>query len=127
MAAAFFGGPIAVTIIAVLNSKHLGRLGREWPLLIGVFAVGAVAAYIFGSYVLDGLHDPRSFRIATRAAGFVSFGAIWLMHKKELRALSTLGIKPRSPWVAVIGACVVAIALHVFIAMTLSETLADGV
>ena len=49
------------------------------------------------------------------------------MHRKELRALSTLGVEPRSPWGPVIMACLVAMALHVWIVMLLTEILSDGV
>jgi peptidoglycan biosynthesis protein MviN/MurJ (putative lipid II flippase) len=127
MGAAFFGGPIAVTIVAVLNSDSLGRLKQEWPMIIGVLGVGAVAVYLFGNYVFDGLADARSFRYAARAAGFVSFGWVWLMHRKELRALSTLGITPRSPWGPVIAACLVAMALHAWIVMVLTGAVTNGV
>ena len=126
MGAAFFGGPIAVTIVAVMNSVSLRRLAKEWPMILAAFAVGAVSVYLFGNYVFDGLADARSFRIAARAAGFVSFGIVWLMHRKELRALSTLGIEPRSPWQPVIAACLVAIAVHAVIVLTLAETLTNG-
>jgi len=126
MGAAFFGGPIAVTIVAVMNSDSLGRIRKDWPLIIGVFAVGVVAAYLFGTYVFDGLSDAQSFRLAARAAGFVSFGAVWIIHKKELRALTTLGIKPRSPWGPVISACFVAIAVHIWIVMMLAWKTTNG-
>lgn len=127
MGAAFFGGPIAVTIVAVMNSVYLGRLKSEWPMIVGVFALGAVAVYVFGNYVFDGLTETRSFRLAARGAGFVSFGAAWLIHRKELRALSTLGIEPRSPWIPVIAACLVAIATHTWIVTKLAEAMANGV
>lgn len=127
MAAAFFGGPIAVTIVAAMNSSSLGRIKKDWPSIIGVFAVGAVAAYLFGTYAFDGWTDARSFRLAARAAGFVSFGAVWLLHKKELRALSTLGIEARSPWRPVISACFVALVAHIWIMKLLAWTLTNGV
>ena len=127
MGAAFIGGPIAVTIVAVMNSVYLGRLKKEWPMIIGVFAVGVAAVYLFGNYAFDGLADARSFRLAARAAGFASFGVVWLMHRKELRALSTLGIEPRNPWKPVIAACLVAMALHAWIVMMLTEAMTNGV
>ena len=68
MGAAFFGGPIAVTIVATMNSISLGRLTREWPMIVGVFAVGALSVYLFGYYAFDGLTDAKSFRVAARAA-----------------------------------------------------------
>lgn len=126
MGAAFFGGPIAVAIVAVMNSISLGRLTKEWPLIIGVLAVGAVAAYLFGNYVFDGLADARSFRLASRAAGFVSFGIVFLMYRKELRTLSTLNIKPRSPWAPLIAACLVAMALHFWILNMLTKAMTNG-
>ena len=127
MGAAFFGGPIAVTIVATMNSATLGRLAREWPMIVGVFSLGVLGVYLFGNYAFDGLADARSFRMAARAAGFVSFGAIWLMHKKELRALSTLGVEPRSPWGPVIMACLVAMAVHVWVVKLLTESLGNGI
>ena len=121
MGAAFFGGPIAVTIVAALNSNYLGRLTKEWPLIVGVFLIGVAAAYLFGTYMFDSIEDARSLRFAARAGGFVAFGVVFLIHKKELRALSTLGIAPRSPWGPVGAACLFAVAVHAFLVMTLIE------
>ena len=121
MGAAFFGGPIAVTIVAALNSNYLGRLKKEWPLVIGVLLIGVAAVYLLGTYAFDGLNDARSFRLAVRAAGFVAFGVVFLIHKKELRAMSTLGIEPRSPWGPVAAACLFAIAVHGVLVVTLIE------
>ena len=76
MGSAFFGGPVAVTIVATMNSISLGRLTKEWPMIVGVLAIGAIAVYFLGNYVFDGLADARSVRLAARAAGFASFGAV---------------------------------------------------
>ncbi len=126
MAAAFFGGPVAVSIIATLNSASLGRASKEWPKLLAVLLSGVIAAFFIGTYALDGLTDSRSFRLSVRAAGFVSFGLVWLMHMKELRALSALGLDPRSPWVPVISACLFAIVVHGVTITLLREFFSNG-
>ena len=119
MGAAFFGGPIAVTAVAVMNSHSLGRLKQEWPTIAGIFIGGAIALYLFATYAFEGIADTRSFRLGARAAGFVAFGGVWFLHRKELRALSTLDVEPRRPWAPVIAACLIAIAVHSWISLML--------
>ena len=125
MAAAFFGGTIAVLIIAALNSHYLGRLGKDLPMLLLLVLVGAAVTFVGLEFLFgDG---GRALRLAVRTGGFAAFGIAWLMHKPQLRALSTMGVKPRSPWVPVALACVVAIGAHAVLASMIVEGGDDGV
>ena len=114
IAAAFFGGTIAVVIVATLNSYYLGRLQGQWPALVLLFVVGATVFYLLATYLLDGVGDSRSFRLAMRGGGFVACAIAWLLHKNELRAISSLGVEPRKPWAPVIAACLFAMAIHLY-------------
>lgn len=112
MAAAFFGGPLAVTAVAAMNSYSLNRLQRDWAPLIGILVIGMAAIYVFSHYLFEDMSQGGRVRLATRAAGFACFGLAWLLHKKELRAQATMGMKPRSPWGPVTAACLLGIAVN---------------
>ena len=119
MAAAFFGGTIAVAIVAIMNSLALRRLGRDVPMLLVLVATGAIATWLFMLTLFADMDQVRALKYASRAGGFAAFGVAWLMHRPQLRAISTLGVEPRKPWAPVIAAVLVAIAIQVGIGTAL--------
>ncbi len=120
IAGAFFGGPTAVLILAILNSRTLGRLRRDGILLAAGFAASIVVFWASATYLFGGIADARSVRYSIRAAGFFMVLVVYLLHKHELRAVVAVG-NPRSPWVPAIVAIVLAILVHYGIALVLTE------
>lgn len=113
VAAGFFGGAIAVTIVATLNSYLLKRLSRD-ALWLALGIVAGVATL----FIMDAVYEARTtreLRYALRGVGLLLAGGYYLLHRSELRAMATVGIKARSPWLPVVGAIVAAAAWNVLL------------
>ncbi|MEM8983970.1 MAG: hypothetical protein AAGC71_13150 [Pseudomonadota bacterium] len=108
IAAAFFGGGVAVVIMGTLNAYRLGRLGRDAILLIGMLllSVGTLVAMI---EMTAGGDTARTARLVNRGLGFVLCGALYLLHQRAFKAMNFLGLDKPSPYVPVIAAIVVSI------------------
>lgn len=88
-------------------------------MLLVLVAVGGIAFYLCLTMVFADLSETSAARYSLRGGGFASFGVAWIMHKPELRAVSTLGVAPRKPWIPVIVAILVAIMIHAVIGTTM--------
>lgn|GEM_PF-1340771 len=113
IAAAFFGGAIAVTLIAAANARRQRRLARDLPWLVVTTAIG-LAIVSAPVVVGTGLVDPRDtgmIRIVYRAVGFAMAGAFFLLHRKAYRTVSSLGLDPPSPYVPVLFAVLASIGV----------------
>lgn len=88
-------------------------------MLLALVAVGGLVFYLCLTTVFADLPEARGARFSIRAGGFAAFGVAWMMHKPQLRAISTLGLEPRKPWIPVIAAILVAIAIHGVVAATI--------
>jgi hypothetical protein len=112
--AAFFGGPIAAVVVALVNSQRLGRLSRDWPL--AALAIGAQAAFIqwqLGHGPSSGdAPDASLQQLLQRLLGLAFFGLAYLLHRRYFRNMTVAGIKPPSGWVLGIGAIVGGLAVN---------------
>jgi hypothetical protein len=94
----FFGGPLGAAIYGIANSLRLKRLSRELPLLLVFAAAGfglclaldrsGLLGYLSN---LMGGRQLRNYEIFLRALGLMVFGAIYLMHRRFLRAATATG------------------------------------
>ena len=111
VAAAFFGGGLAVVIVAALNSGRLERFPRDlvWHAL-GVAAVVAVIVAIAQMTEGNISQDTRSgLRLASRAMGFALVGGYYFLHRRAYRTMTVAGMDPPSPYLVVIVAVVASV------------------
>ncbi|MEM1260841.1 MAG: hypothetical protein AAGH76_00450 [Pseudomonadota bacterium] len=110
IAAAFFGGGIAVVMMGTLNAQRLSRLGRDsiWLILMLLLSIGAVVFAI----ELDVSESGRSLRaVVSRGLGFALCGVLYVMHRRAFKAMTVLGLDPPSPYKPVIVACIMSFAV----------------
>jgi hypothetical protein len=81
---AFFGGPLAVMIIAVLNGLRL-RMGRSDLALMATIGVVGTAAGVLAAGLLDG-DTPR---LLVQVAGVLTYGPLHLLQRSPDRVHST--------------------------------------
>jgi phosphoglycerol transferase MdoB-like AlkP superfamily enzyme len=119
---AFFGGVIAVTVIAFLNARRLGvDAARQWQIL----AVGVVALVVSAAVVVFLTDDDASsgLRIATRVVAVVCCLVQLRIQRPMDRAFQLRGTDYKSLWVpgiaAVIGLGLLELALLAVLAVTL--------
>ena len=107
---AFFGGPFAAVIFGGLNSRRLGRLGKDaWLLILGLLGFCAYTAAI--GYGLDAFgfeassssteltrEQSRTFRMIARVLGLAFFGGIFLLHRPFHKAAELVREDSPSPW-----------------------------
>lgn len=108
MAAAFFGGSIAVFIIGVANMIRLQSPALPYLYLtLGFGAILTLSNWLPVVYELEA----RNSSVITRLGGFVLMGLLYLIHRREYRSMQVLGADPPSPYLIVILACIVAYAI----------------
>lgn len=112
--AAFFGGPLSGILIALLNSRKLGRLKRDWPLL--VIALGAEVTYGYwlvsgGPEHLEDIVGDFPTALPRRLLGAAAFGLVYLMHRTYYRNSNLVGLKTLNGW----GVGLVAIGLGLLV------------
>ena len=121
LAAAFFGGSVAVCIMATLNAYRLNSLRKDVVWLFLALATGL-------GILLMALNHPESaqdtVRMVNRGTGLMLVGAFYILYKKQYRSMAVLGIKAPSPYAPVIAACLVSFALT--IGLVFLNTLAGG-
>src|SRR5918995_281153 len=71
----FLGGPVAVTIIAVLNGARLRMPGARLALMAVIGLVGAVAGVLAAGLIDAGLAP----RLLVQVAGVVTYGPLYLL------------------------------------------------
>jgi len=116
---AFFGGPLAIVLFTMLNSRLLQRLGKDalW-LAVGAFvAIATMAAQVL---LLDsangqdsGWLTSQNMRIASRGIAFLLCGGYYLMHRTPHRSMQFLGLDSREPWAAGILCSMIGIGVSV--------------
>ena len=121
IATAFFGGMFAVPLLAAENARLQRRLVRDLPWLVLGFAVGGVAFYLAYLYSAGGDQADLRYlvRMVSRGVGFLFVGGYYVLHRRAYRTMSTMGIEPPSPYVAVIACVLVSYALVIGIAALL--------
>ena len=105
MAAAFFGGAIAVFIVGIANMVRLKAQALSYVGLILGFGVTVSLSY--GLPVVFEL-EARSNSVLIRIGGFALMGLLYLMHRREYRSMQLMGTDAPSPYLIVIVACIVA-------------------
>lgn len=100
----FFGGAIALVCLALVNSRRLGRLGRDLPW--GVLAVAAtILLYVVllktpQGQELVAQHGKSAVRLAAQAFSLLLFGGVYLLHRPFHRSMTIMGVESPSPWKA---------------------------
>ena len=111
VAAAFFGGGVAVCVMAMLNAHRLRRLGKDWVWLLLALA-GSVAALMFAIdyYGLAESQSNREIRMVNRGVGFALVGLFYWVHRPQYRSMTATGATVPKPYVPVIAAVLVGFA-----------------
>jgi hypothetical protein len=108
---AFFGGPLAGTVLGLINAYRLG-VGRRGMAAIGAVGLVAVAARI----ALVGIIGPFSGSSVVGAlAGVAVWGAIWVTQRRAFRAFQFTGGEPaRLLWLGLVAA-VIGLGVEIFL------------
>jgi hypothetical protein len=112
----FFGGPVGAALYGLANSRRLGRLPADLP-VIGAMAVIAfllaVGLHRWGALVaLAGWLDvtpARAGGLSLRALGLLCFCGIYLLHRRFYRAARVSGVQSQPGWMPGILAVVVGV------------------
>ncbi|MEL6950011.1 MAG: hypothetical protein AAGM16_07775 [Pseudomonadota bacterium] len=117
IAAAFFGGGLAVTMVAMINASRLKRLAKDmiWLLLAAALSIGAVIWAITASEGPESPRIPSEARIYIRAIGFGLCGAFFLLHRQVYRTMNLSGRPPPSPYVTVAVAVVASFGINLLV------------
>jgi hypothetical protein len=95
----FLGGPVAALAFAAVNSRRLGRLRADSPLLIAGLALFAAAIWWLETGPWHAAISDRHLSTGVRGAGLIYFGAIYFLHRRHYRAMSMLGIDSPNGWI----------------------------
>ena len=107
IAAAFFGGAIAVVFMCALSLRRLQLLRRYAPGLLIALAISVVLLWWGASLRTE--ESRTLLGIVNRGTGFAFAGGFYLLFKRQYRSMSILGGDPPSPYRAVIGSVVMSI------------------
>jgi hypothetical protein len=120
---AFFGGPLGVAIYGACNSRRLGRLAVDLPVILALVVGVYFLAYVFVrggqiaslAEIMAGSPEWTT-ELTLRAFALACYGAIYLRHRRFFRAARVSGVKPLTSWVPGIAAVVLGyLANHAFI------------
>ncbi|WP_432935539.1 hypothetical protein ACQPXM_20920 [Kribbella sp. CA-253562] len=119
---AFFGGVIAVTVIAWLNARRLGVGAAQQRLILGVGAVALVVSAAVVVLLTDGDAD-SGLRVATRVVAVLCCLVQLRLQRPMDRAFQLRGADYRSLWgpgiAAVIGLGLLEVLLLAGVAVAL--------
>ncbi len=121
-AAAFFGGSVAVCIMAALNAGRLRRLGKDAVWLALALAVGLAVVVV----TLQQGSDSSTVRLFNRGTGFALVGLFYLLYRRQYRSMATMGNDPPSPYLPVIAASVIGFVVSVAVAIWMAENAGTG-
>jgi hypothetical protein len=82
---AFLGGPVAVTIIAVLNGLRLRMPPARVALMVAIGVAGTIAG-VLAAGLIDAGTAPR---LLVQVAGVVTYGPLYLLQRSPDRVHST--------------------------------------
>ena len=82
---AFLGGPVAVTIIAVLNGGRLRMPGSQLGVMAGIGVAGTIGAVLAARFIDAGVAP----RLLVQIAGVVTYGALFVLQRSPDRVHST--------------------------------------
>jgi hypothetical protein len=114
----FLGGPVAALAFAAVNSRRLGRLRADAPLLIAglVLFLGAMWWVLTGPYHAE--IGNRHLNTGVRGAGLLYFGAIYLLHRRHYRAMEMMGIESPKAWGIGIACVLAGVACTILITLS---------
>jgi hypothetical protein len=115
----FFGGPLGAAIYGGANSRRLGQLPKDLPLLVVVVAAAFLLPYVLhetgwlqGVAASMGGSAARNYGLFMRGLGLLVFGAIYLMHRQFFRSARVSGVTEVKGWVPGIAGLVAGIAAN---------------
>ena len=106
MAAAFFGGAIAVFIVGIANLIRLNSSIVHYGYLLGSFVI-IVGLSAWAMQALE--IENRNLSVVMRISGFALMGLLYFLHRRAYRSMQVMGVDHPSPYVLVICACIVGI------------------
>ena len=120
---AFFGGPIAITLFSLLNSRLIGRLRKERWLFAGAFLI-SIALYL---YIFQFFPDISSFseymqqrrsssfmRLYPKILAMLLCAGFYALHLRYHRAMQFSGNAPLKPWTSGAYAFIANDAVYLF-------------
>lgn len=113
---AFFGGPLAITLLSALNSNRLKRLKND--LVFYFFGISAFLVYLFfildipeGTNVSEWTASQRRenmfYRYGSRGMGLIFWAAYYYLHKQYYKTMAFFDMERPNPWISAI-ACILA-------------------
>jgi hypothetical protein len=114
----FVGGPVAALAFAAVNSRRIGRLRADAPLLIAGLALFLAAMWwaLTGPYHAE--ISNRHLNTGVRGAGLLYFGAIYLLHRRHYRAMEMMGIEAPKAWGIGIACVLAGVACTILMTMS---------
>lgn len=123
---AFFGGPLAVTLLSALNSNRLKRLKND--LIIYLIGISAFFVYLFiildipeGANVREWIASQRRenmfYRYGSRGMGLFLWAAYYYLHKQYYKTMSLFDMEPPNPWISAIICILAAGFIQVLLAL----------
>lgn len=127
IATAFFGGALAVPIVAFENARRQRRLGKDilWIAVAIIVSVGILYAAVVNQ-IQSGELDSRFLRIVNRATGFGLVGLFYVLHRTAYRTQQFAGVENPSPYAIVIFAVLVGIGATVALSPLLLNVASTG-
>jgi hypothetical protein len=104
----FFGGPLAACILGALSAQRIGRLQRDLPWLAAAMLAHLGLTWwalqtALGQQAMTALHDilgSSTGSLVHKLQGLLVFGLFSLLHRREQRAATLMGLdRPNGTWV----------------------------
>jgi hypothetical protein len=108
---AFFGGPVAVTVLAAINARRLGGSGRVVSLICAAGAVALSAQLLVAAFFLQETSASVQ-RFSYSLAGVAVWGVAQYLQRRPFRVFLLRGGKPASLWGPGIGMVIVSALLQ---------------
>ena len=108
---AFFGGPLAVTLLSALNSRRLKRLKKD--LILYFIGISGFLVYLFilldipqGVNISEWMSSQRRenmvYKYGSRGLGLVFWAVYYYLHKQYYKTMSLFDMEPPNPWTSAI-------------------------
>lgn len=108
---AFFGGPLAVTVLSALNSKRLTRLKKD--LIFYFIGMAVFLVYLFilldipedaniSEWMSSQRRENMIYKYGSRGLGLIFWAVFYYLHKQYHKTMSLFDMEPPNPWVSAI-------------------------
>jgi len=115
----FLGGPVAAVVVGGVNAYRLGRLSRDFPIVLAAFmcaiGLGMLLWSRGGVAWLDKHFLPGATMSLVRLAGVVCFGLFYQLHRQHYRNMQIYAFPAPPGWGVGIIAIVFGVASTVAI------------